>query len=39
MARPHLRWLDDNAVVLSSTRLTQHINNGEPITSHCRETS
>jgi len=38
MARPHLRWLSDNAVVLSYTRLTQGISGGEPITASCCET-
>ena len=38
MARPHLRWLSDNAVVVSYTRLTQTIHNGEPITTRCCET-
>ena len=38
MARPHLRWLSDDAVVLSYTRLTQKLHNGEPITARCCET-
>ena len=38
MARPHLRWLSDDAVVLSYTRLTQRLVNGEPITASCCET-
>ena len=38
MARPHLRWLSDDAVVVSYTRLTQTIHNGEPVTSRCCET-
>ena len=38
MARPHLRWLSDDAVVVSYTRLTQTIHNGEPITTRCSET-
>ena len=38
MARPHLRWLSDDAVVLSYTRLTQRLNSGEPITASCCET-
>ena len=38
MARPHLRWLNDDAVVVSYTRLTQTIHNGEPITTRCCET-
>ena len=38
MARPHLRWLSDDAVVLSYTRLTQRLSNGEAITHRCCET-
>lgn len=38
MARPHLRWLSDEAVVISYTRLTQRLNDGEPITANCCET-
>ena len=38
MARPHLRWLHQDAVVLSYTRLTQRLINGEPITANCCET-
>lgn len=38
MARPHLRWLSDDAVVLSYTRLTQRLSDGIPITSSCCET-
>ena len=38
MARPHLRWLGDDAVVLSYTRLTQRLSGGEPITASCCET-
>ena len=38
MASPHLRWLSDDAVVLSYTRLTQKLQNGEPITARCCET-
>ena len=38
MARPHLRWLSDDAVVLSYTRLTQRLLNGAPITASCCET-
>ena len=38
MARPHLRWLSDDAVVLSYTRLTQRMNGAEPITATCCET-
>jgi calcium/calmodulin-dependent protein kinase (CaM kinase) II len=36
--RPHLRWLSDNAVVLSYTRLTQRLAGGDPITASCCET-
>ena len=38
MASPHLRWLHDDAVVLSYTRLTQKLQNGEPVTARCCET-
>lgn len=38
MARPHLRWLGDDAVILSYTRLTQRLQNGEPVTHSCCET-
>jgi calcium/calmodulin-dependent protein kinase (CaM kinase) II len=38
MARPHLRWLSDAAVVLSYTRLTQRRLGDEAITSSCCET-
>lgn len=38
MARPHLRWLGDDAVVVSYTRLTQRLSNGSPVTSSCCET-
>lgn len=38
MARPHLRWLADDAVVLSYTRLTQRFSAGEAITTRCCET-
>ncbi len=38
MARPHLRWLSDDAVVLSYTRLTQRLAGGDPITASCCET-
>ena len=37
MARPHLRWLSDDALVVGYTRLTQTIHNGEPITTRCCE--
>ena len=38
MARPHLRWLSDDAVAISYTRLTQRLSGGEPITARCCET-
>ena len=38
MGRPHLRWLSDDAVVLSYTRLTQRLQQGSPITQSCCET-
>lgn len=39
MARPHLRWLSDDVVVLSYSRLTQRLSeSGAPITSSCCET-
>lgn len=38
MARPHLRWLSDDAVVLSYTRLTQRLVAGEAVTASCCET-
>ena len=38
MARPHLRWLGDDAVVVSYTRLVQRMNGAEAITSSCCET-
>lgn len=38
MARPHLRWLGEDAVVLSYTRLTQRLCDGTPTTSSCCET-
>ena len=38
MARPHLRWLSDHAVVISYTRLTQKLVDGAPITATCCET-
>jgi len=38
MARPHLRWLSDEAVVLSYTRLTQRWVDGNPVTASCCET-
>ena len=35
MARPHLRWLADDAVILSYTRLTQRLVAGEAVTASC----
>lgn len=38
MARPHIRWISSDAAILSYTRLTQKLSNGEPITASCCET-
>jgi len=38
MARPHLRWLSPNVAIISYTRLTQHVFNGEATTKSCCET-
>ena len=38
MARPHIRWISPEAAVLSYTRLTQKLVNGDAITSSCCET-
>jgi len=38
MARPHLRWLGEDAVVLCYTRLTQRLSDGSPVTASCTET-
>ena len=38
MARPHIRWIGDDAVILSYTRQTQKLSNGAPITVSCCET-
>ena len=38
MVRPHVRWLGDDAAVISYTRLTQRTCNGEAITATCCET-
>lgn len=38
MARPHLRWLSDDAVVLSYTRLVQRNSDAGAVTSSCCET-
>jgi calcium/calmodulin-dependent protein kinase (CaM kinase) II len=38
MSGAHLRWISEEAVILSYTRLTQKLSNGEPITASCCET-
>ena len=38
MARPHLRWLNETAVVVSYTRLVQRLVDGDFVTSSCCET-
>lgn len=38
MARPHIRWIGSDAAILSYTRLTQKLRNGEPATASCCET-
>lgn len=38
MARPHIRWINADAAILSYTRLTQKLINGDPITASCCET-
>jgi hypothetical protein len=38
MARPHIRWIGLDAAVLSYTRLTQKLSDGEPVTASCCET-
>jgi len=38
MARPHIRWIGPDAAIVSYTRLTQKLSNGEPITASCCET-
>ena len=38
MARPHVRWLSDEAAVVSYTRLTQRVVDGDFITASCCET-
>ncbi|MEN9859672.1 MAG: hypothetical protein RLZZ515_154 [Cyanobacteriota bacterium] len=38
MARPHLRWIGDDAVILSYTRLTQKLVEAEAVTTSCCET-
>jgi hypothetical protein len=38
MGRPLVRWLSDDAAVISYTRLSQRIIDGAPVTSSCCET-
>jgi hypothetical protein len=38
MVRSHLRWLNDDAVLLSYVRLTQKVINGSAINARCCET-
>ena len=38
MAGNHVRWISEESVILSYTRLTQKLSNGEPITASCCET-
>jgi len=38
MVRPHVRWLGENAAILSYTRLTQRMVDGVPMTASCCET-
>ena len=38
MAGTYVRWISEDAVILSYTRLTQKLSNGEPITANCCET-
>ena len=38
MAGTHVRWISEEAVILSYTRLTQKLSNGEAITASCCET-
>jgi calcium/calmodulin-dependent protein kinase (CaM kinase) II len=38
MAGVKVRWMSDDAVILSYTLLTQKVSNGEPITASCCET-
>ena len=38
MSNPHVRWLGDDAVVLSYTRLNQIYKDGSPVTAHVCET-
>lgn len=38
MARPHVRWLGNDAVILSYTRLVQRLDSGEFSSSSCCET-
>lgn len=38
MARPHLRWLSENAVVISYTRIVQSVRDGSAVSSCSQET-
>ncbi|MDA1247281.1 MAG: nuclear transport factor 2 family protein [Cyanobacteria bacterium] len=38
MARPHIRWISQDAAILSYTRLTQKTANGAAVTASCCET-
>ena len=38
MAGTYVRWISEDAVILSYIRLTQKLSNGEPITASCCET-
>jgi hypothetical protein len=38
MSRPHVRWLNDDAAVLSYVRLVQRLTDGQPVTQSCLET-
>ena len=38
MSRPHIRWLGEDAAVISYTRLTQRQVDGEAVTATCCET-
>ena len=38
MAGTHVRWISEETVILSYTRLTQKLSNGEPVTASCCET-
>ncbi len=38
MVRPHVRWIGEDAAILSYTRLTQRMVDGVPMTASCCET-